>query len=133
MERPFREAPQRFVISHYNEADFKTGGLRDYSAYRDLGVAAATNGLAKAHVIRMIAPFRTELSLRHHHNVQFQLVYCLKGWFQTDFEGIGPQRLVAGSCWIQPPSIRHTVVGWSDDCELLEILIPAEHETINDP
>jgi hypothetical protein len=28
--------------------------------------------------------------------------------------------------------IRHTVVGWSDDCELLEILIPAEHETVND-
>ena len=58
MEPPLRDAPQRFVISHHNEADFKTGGLRDYSAYRDLGVAAATNGLAKAHVIRMIAPFR---------------------------------------------------------------------------
>ena len=22
---------------------------------------------------------------------------------------------------MQPPGIRHTVVGWSDDCELLEI------------
>ena len=28
--------------------------------------------------------------------------------------------------------IRHTVVGWSNDCELLEILMPAEHETFND-
>ncbi len=28
---------------------------------------------------------------------------------------------------------RHTVVGWSDDCELLEILVPAQHETVNDP
>ena len=72
MERPLTDAPQRFVISHHNEADFETGGLRDYSAYRDLGVAAATNGLVKAHVIRMIAPFRTDLSLRHHHNVQFR-------------------------------------------------------------
>lgn len=133
MDTTFPDAPQRFVISHLKESDFKTGGLRDYSAYRDLGVAEATNGLAQAHVIRMIEPFRKELSVRHHHNVQFQMVYCLKGWFQTDFEGIGPQRLEAGSCWVQPPGIRHTVVGWSDDCELLEILVPAEHDTVNDP
>jgi quercetin dioxygenase-like cupin family protein len=133
MERALPTAPQRFTISHLKEGDFKTGGLRNYSAYRDLGVAAATHGLAQAHVVRMIAPFRTELSGRHHHNVQLQLVYCLKGWFETDFEGIGPQRLVAGSCWVQPPGIRHTVVGWSDDCELLEIVVPAEHETVDDP
>jgi len=29
----------------------------------------------------------------------------------------------AGSCWIQPPGIRHTVLGWSEDCELLEIIM----------
>src|SRR5262249_28365296 len=104
------EAPQRFVVSHLDEGDFKTGGLRDYSAYRDLGVAAATGGLAVAHVIRMVVPFRPELSVRHHHEVRFQMVYCLKGWFQTDFEGVGPQRLEAGSCWVQPAGIRHTVV-----------------------
>ncbi len=39
-----------------------TGGLRDYSSYRDLGVAEATNGLAHAHVIRMVAPYRPDLS-----------------------------------------------------------------------
>src|SRR5262245_15604649 len=130
MDRVIPDSPQRFTVSHLKEGDFKTGGLRDYSAYRDLGVAAATNGLAHAHVIRMTAPFSPELSKRHRHDVQLQIVYCLKGWFQTDFEGIGPQRLVAGSCWVQPPNIRHTVVGWSDDCELLEILVPAEHETV---
>jgi mannose-6-phosphate isomerase-like protein (cupin superfamily) len=124
---------QRFTVSHLDEKDFKTGGLRDYSAYRDLGIAAASGGLVQAHVIRMIAPFKPELSKRHHHEVQFQMVYCLKGWFQTDFEGIGVHRLEAGSCWLQPPGIRHTVVGWSDDCELLEILVPAEHETVDDP
>ena len=124
---------QRFTVSHLEEADFKTGGLRNYSAYRDLGIAAATNGLAQGHVIRMIKPFSPELSLRHHHNVQLQLVYCLKGWFSTEFEGHGVQTLKEGSCWIQPPGIRHTVRDWSDDCELLEIILPAEHETINDP
>jgi len=126
-------SPQRFVVSHLDEADFKTGGLRNYSTYRDLGIAEASNGLAEAHVIRMVVPFRPELSVRHHHDVQFQMVYCLKGWFETEFEGVGVRRLLAGSSWLQPPGIRHTVRGWSDDCELLEIILPAEHVTANDP
>lgn len=123
---------QTFTVSHLNEADFKTGGLRSYSAYRDLGVAAATNGLATAHVIRMIAPFDQQPSQRHHHEIEFQLVYVLKGWFKSEFEGQGAHVMKEGSCWIQPPGIRHTVLGWSDDCELLEIILPAEHETVND-
>ena len=132
MSDPALNPRQKFTVSHLNEADFKTGGLRNYSAYRDLGIAAATNGLATAHVIRMIAPFDEKFSQRHHHNVEFQLVYVLKGWFKTDFEGHGTELMKAGSCWIQPPGIRHTVVGWSDDCELLEIILPAEHETVTD-
>ena len=124
---------QKFTVSHLNEADFKGEGLRSYSAYRDLGVAAATNGLATAHVIRMVGPFTEQLSQRHHHEVEFQLIYVLKGWFKSEFEGNGVHVMKEGSSWIQPPGIRHTVLGWSDDCELLEIILPAEHETANDP
>ncbi len=123
---------QRFAVSHLNESDFKTGGLRSYSAYRDLGVAAATQGLATGHVIRMTAPFTEEQRQKHHHNVEFQLVYVLKGWFKNEFEGEGVHVMTEGSCWIQPPGIRHSVLGWSDDCELLEIILPATHETVND-
>jgi uncharacterized cupin superfamily protein len=123
---------QTFNVSHLDEADFKSGGLRAYSAYRDLGVAAATGGLATAQVIRMTAPFCDSMSQRHHHDVQFQLVYVLKGWFKTDFEGQGPQLMGVGACWTQPPGIRHTVLGWSDDCELLEIILPAAHNTVVD-
>ena len=32
--------------------------------------------------------------------------------------------------WIQPPKIKHTVRGYSDDCELLEIILPAEFDTV---
>ena len=123
---------QKFAVSHLDDGDFKSGGLRSYSAYRDLGIAAATNGLATAHVIRMTAPFDAAFSERHHHNVEFQMIYVLKGWFKTDFEGHGPELMKAGSCWLQPPGIRHTVVGWSKDCEVLEIILPAEHETVSD-
>lgn len=47
MQLSIPDLPQHFTISHANEADFKSGGLREYSSYRDLGVAAATNGLAQ--------------------------------------------------------------------------------------
>jgi mannose-6-phosphate isomerase-like protein (cupin superfamily) len=132
MPAPAAKALQKFSVSHLRDGDFKTGGLRSYSSYRDLGIAAATNGLATAHVIRMTAPFEAAFSERHHHDVEFQMIYVLKGWFKTDFEGHGPELMEAGSCWLQPPGIRHTVVGWSEDCEVLEIILPAEHETITD-
>ena len=126
------DQPQTIAISHHAEADFKTDGLRTYSAYRDLGVAKATHGMVQAHVIRMTEAFRDDLSDRHHHDVQFQLVYVLKGWFSTEFEGGGTHIFRQGACWTQPPGIRHTVRGWSDDCEILEIIMPADFETISD-
>jgi quercetin dioxygenase-like cupin family protein len=122
--------PQRFTVSHHREEDFDTG-LRAYSAYRDLGIAAATDGLVQAHVIRMTKPFEEgEVSTPHLHDVDFQMVYVLKGWFRTEFEGEGVHTFTAGSCWIQPPRIKHTVRGYSDDCELLEIVLPADFETV---
>jgi quercetin dioxygenase-like cupin family protein len=121
---------QRFVVSHLREEDFDTG-LRPYSAYRDLGVAAATGGLVRAHVIRMTRPFdEKQVAVPHFHDVDFQMVYVLKGWFQTEFDGEGLHTFREGSCWIQPPGIRHTVRGYSDDCELLEIVSPADFKTV---
>ena len=121
--------PQRFTVSHHRDEDFDHG-LRAYSAYRDLGIAAATDGMVQAHVIRMTKPFEEgEVSTPHLHDVDFQMVYVLKGWFRTELEGEGVHTFTAGSCWIQPPRIRHTVRGYSDDCELLEIVLPADFET----
>lgn len=120
----------KFTVSHHREEDFDPG-LRPYSAYRDLGIAPATGGMVQAHVIRMTKPFDAdEVAIPHYHDVDFQMVYVLKGWFSSEFEGHGVHTFHAGSCWIQPPGIRHTVRGYSDDCELLEIVLPAEFETV---
>ena len=87
--------------------------------------------MVQAHVIRMTKPFTAEeVAIPHYHDVDFQMVYVLKGWFQSEFEGEGVHTFYAGSCWIQPPGIKHTVLGYSDDCELLEIVLPAEFETV---
>jgi quercetin dioxygenase-like cupin family protein len=122
--------PQRFTASHHRDEDFDYG-LRPYSAYRDLGIAKATDGMVQAHVIRMTKPFDAEeVAIPHYHDVDFQMVYVLKGWFSSEFEGQGVHTFHAGSCWIQPPKIKHTVRGYSDDCELLEIVLPADFETV---
>jgi len=72
--------PQRFVASHHREEDFQSG-LRSYATYRDLGIAKATNGMVRAHVIRFVPPCRPEeVSKRHYHDVDFQMIYVLKGW-----------------------------------------------------
>ncbi len=121
---------QRFTVNHLNEADFQIG-LRAYAKYRDLGIAAATNGAAQAHVIRFVPPCRPEeVSKLHHHDVDFQMVYVLKGWIKSEFEGHGIHIMQAGSCWIQPPRIAHKVLDYSDDCEVLEIILPADFETV---
>ena len=127
-----KENDQRFTVSHLREDDFKVNGLRPYAAYRDLGIKDATNGMVTAHVIRH-APGTTPAdreSGRHYHDIQFQMVYVLKGWVRSEFEGQGEQLFEAGGCWIQPPGIKHTVLESSEDIELLEIVMPAEFDTV---
>ena len=125
-----RKPRQAFVASHLREEDFKTDGLRTYAKYRDLGIAKATNGLALAHVIRFVPPCRPEeVSKLHLHDVEFQMIYVLKGSMTTELEGQGAVTMKAGSCWIQPPRIKHKVLDYSDDCEVLEIVLPADFKT----
>jgi hypothetical protein len=121
---------QRVAISHHRDEDFKADGLRAYAHYRDLGIAEATHGLARAHVIRLIGPCNPdEVSKLHYHDVEFQMVYVLKGWVKSYMEGVGETTFQAGSSWTQPPKIKHLIMDYSDDVELLEVILPADFET----
>ena len=121
---------QKFTFSHHRDEDFDAG-LRTYAKYRDLGIAPATGGMVQAHVIKFVPPFKQEeVAIPHYHDVDFQMVYVLKGWIRSEFEGEGVHIFHAGSCWIQPPKIKHTVLGYSDDCEVLEIVLPADFGTV---
>jgi quercetin dioxygenase-like cupin family protein len=69
----------------------------------------------------------------HYHKVGFQLIYCLHGWVKVVYEDQGdPITLQAGDCVTQPPQIRHRVLESSDNLEVLEIGVPAEHITVID-
>ena len=124
------QTEQKFVVSHLREEDFKSGGLRTYAKYRDLGLVEATHGEAQAHVIRLVEPCSDEVRKRHFHDVKFQLVYCLQGWMKIDIEGQGVITMKKGSFWNFPPGIKHTVMDYSDDCENLEINLPADFSTV---
>ncbi len=66
----------------------------------------------------------------HFHKVGFQLIFCYRGWVDVVYEDQGPKmRLRAGDCFIQPPEIRHRVLEASDNVQVIEIGVPAEHIT----
>jgi quercetin dioxygenase-like cupin family protein len=126
-----KRSPHKFVTSHLRHEDFKADGLRPYAQYRDLGVKDATHGMAVAHVVRFIGKCDPKVvSKKHLHKAEFQMIYVLKGSMTTEFEGHGVHKMNAGDSWLQPNSVVHRVLDYSDDCEVLEIVMPANFKTV---
>ena len=123
---------QSFSVSHSDGTGTTfggfEGGLRSFFEYRDLGIKSATDGKFVAHVIRAVPGKHTEPQW-HTHNLEFQMVYILKGWVKFEYGEEGEIILREGSSVLQPPGIKHREVSHSDDLELLEICSPAVFET----
>jgi len=69
----------------------------------------------------------------HYHTVGFQLIFCYSGWVRLVYEDQGePFVLGALDCVIQPPRIRHRVLEASENLQVVEIGVPAEHVTTVD-
>ena len=99
----------RFSVNHLKNSKFRQRGLRGYFEYRDLGIKRATKGRVVAHVIRARpgkAPYGE----------------CLRA------EGLVLMK--AGSCFYQPPRIRHRELKHSTDLEMIEIVSPASFKTV---
>src|SRR3954465_8227225 len=118
----------RFHVTHARDGKFERRGLRGYFEYRDLGIKRATKGKVVAHVIRARAG-KAPHGEWHYHDVDVQFVYVLKGWVLFEYEGIGKVMMKAGSCFYQPPRIRHRELEHSRDIEMLEIVSPASFKT----
>jgi len=119
-----------FLVNRAKDNPFVSGGLRVYREYRDFGIADATDGKVHAQIIRTTKPCPEEGSGLHYHDLDFQMVFCLKGKSRVWFEGQGEQQFEAGDCWVQPPGIKHNVLYYSEDYEVMEITLPAEYETV---
>jgi len=122
----------RFTVNHRRGSKFERRGLRSYFEYRDLGIKRATQGKVVAHVIRA-RPGRAPHGEWHYHDVAVQFVYVLKGWVLFEYEGVGEVLMNAGSCFYQPPRIRHRELKHSRDLEMIEIVSPATFKTVEVP
>ena len=118
----------KFMVSHADESDFAHDGLRSFFEYRDLAIKEATAGRFNAHVIRA-RPGESPPGEWHRHDLEFQMVYVLRGWVRFEYESVGEVLLRQGSCVHQPAGIRHREIEHSDDLEMLEITSPAEFKT----
>jgi mannose-6-phosphate isomerase-like protein (cupin superfamily) len=127
------DTAQRFSASLAKDAVY-TPGLRSFMEYRDLGVADATHGQFRAHVVRIKKEAAGDHDLHttglHRHLCNFQMFYVLKGWIRFTYEGHGEHRFGPGDCVLQPAGIVHNELDCSDDLELLEIYSPAVHQTV---
>ena len=117
-----------FRVSHARNARFARRGLRGYFEYRDLGIKRATRGKVVAHVIRA-RPGKAPHGEWHAHDCDVQFVYVLKGWVEFEYEGVGKVTMRAGSCFYQPPRIRHREIRHSKDLEMIEVVSPAVFRT----
>jgi quercetin dioxygenase-like cupin family protein len=121
----------KFSHSKASEAEFKSGGLRDFFLYRDLGVADATHGKVIAHITKANMPPEQGTGW-HIHVADFQIVYMLKGWAKFMYED--KETLVqAGDCIHQRPGIVHYLFDYSEDMEYLEIVGPADFGSVDAP
>jgi mannose-6-phosphate isomerase-like protein (cupin superfamily) len=123
------EMKGRFSVSHRAGAKFVRRGLRSYFEYRDLGIRRATAGRVLAHVIRA-RKGRAPHGEWHAHRCEVQFVYVLRGWVEFEYEGVGRVRMKPGTCFYQPPGIRHREIRHSSDLEMLEVVAPARFRTV---
>lgn len=115
-------------VSHAETAKFEKRGLRSYFEYRDLGVKRASGGKLVAHVIRA-RPGKAPHGEWHRHDCKLQFVYVLKGWVEFEYEGAGKVTMKAGTCFYQPPNIRHRELRHSRNLEMIEVVGPADFRT----
>ena len=131
-EPEFAQPPTRhaLVVQRMDEGKSWVVG-RAGMQYRDL-IPGRLGGAVIASHIRILQGGPVP-DMVHFHTITFQLIYCYRGWFNLVYEDQGPPfRLEAGDCVIQPSQIRHRVLESSDNGEVIELGVPAEHLTTID-
>ena len=124
--RPDRDFEgQRFVRHEAATAIWGRGRLPGFEC-RDLGIAAATSGLAGAQVARWRGggdpPFCR-------HDAELLFTFVLGGTATLRCEGRGENRLGKGDAFVVPAGQGHGLADCSSDLEVLEVTLPAGFAT----
>jgi uncharacterized RmlC-like cupin family protein len=122
----------KIVISRAEGAAWTTKGLRAFLEYRDLGLAEATQGRFGATIGRAIRKYEPGSGApRHTHDVGFHVIFVMRGWFRSEFEGLGEVTLRAGDCLSYEGEIPQQHIEYSDDFQVMQIAMPADYKTTN--
>jgi quercetin dioxygenase-like cupin family protein len=115
-----------FVVARAGDSAWRTGraGMR----YRDLIPDRQGGRFIASHI--QIVDGGPVPDYVHYHAVEFQIIYCHKGWVRVVYEDQGePFVMHPGDCVLQPPGIRHRVLEASPGLEVIEVGAPAVHAT----
>lgn len=113
---------QRFVWHEADKAVWQAARLEGVEV-RDIGITAATDGLASAQVWRL-GPGVTKVPAVKH-AAEFVFYFVLEGSVALQAEGQGTQALSAGDSFVIPEGMAFGMEGASEDLELLEVALPA--------
>ncbi len=116
-----RFSGQRFVRHHANSAQWGPWRLDGFEA-RDIGIAAATNGLAGVRVVRATAAIQATAD---RHTGEFLFLFILQGELGLDSGEFGNHQLQAGDSCVIPVGSGYTMRAGAE-LELLEVSLPAE-------
>jgi quercetin dioxygenase-like cupin family protein len=116
-------AGQRFARHIAASASWFPWRIDGFEA-RDSGIAAATEGLAGARVVRPVVG-RTAKGEAGAHGGEFMFLFILKGALGLDSAELGQHRLAAGDCCVIPAGVAHSLAG-EPGLEMLEVSLPAE-------
>lgn len=111
---------QRFTRHEASAATFGPWRTAGFAA-RDLGIAAATNGLADARVARRRAGLAEAAQPLAEHSAEIRFDYVLVGSALLHVSGRTPETIAAGDAFLLPSDLAHGLADASPDFELLEV------------
>ncbi len=121
--RPDRDfGGQRFVRHIAAEATWHPWRLDGFE-YRDIGIGAATDGLAGVRVARPLAGV-DGTPVRSAHDAEFVFGFVLEGSMTLDCDGSEPFALTSGDTFVVPAGMSYAFTNCSSDLELLDVTLP---------
>jgi quercetin dioxygenase-like cupin family protein len=124
-------AINELLCQHAADAVYAHTGRRTFFEYRETGLKEATQGKYRSQIMR--ATDVMEQTGWHYHVCDLQFVYVIKGWVDLEFEGGRRERVGAGDVMAIPSGMIHNEIAVSPDFEALEVVAPAEMDTVPVP
>jgi len=124
---PGREFQGQLFCHHIlNKAKWEPWRIEGFE-YRDTGINEATRGVAGVHIARIVNADAAPQLQSHDTDILFTFV--MHGSMELKADEQESQFLKKGDAYVIPPYLKHEIVKFSKDLELLEVSLPGEFKT----